>query len=120
MAFVEMWLLSFSDALLISAYSTFGYIPQGIGGLKPLYLNTKNISMANGTVSSCLDGVSTQPCTHFPQKPTCAAAGDANDLHSGWMRHHVVECLDHQGGLQLVDEREQPSDSAALWEHSLR
>lgn len=28
-AFVEMWLLSFSDVLVISAYSTFGYVPQG-------------------------------------------------------------------------------------------
>jgi hypothetical protein len=28
-AFVEMWLLSFSDVLLTSPYSTFGYIPQG-------------------------------------------------------------------------------------------
>ena len=28
-AFVEMWLLSFSDVIVTSAYSTFGYVPHG-------------------------------------------------------------------------------------------
>lgn len=114
---MEMWLLSFSDVLAISSYSTFGYVPQGIGGLKPLYLNTRGDAVSPNE-TSCFDGFSTQPCTHFPQKPNCEGEGDANELHSEWMRHHVRECVDHKGGLQLVDEVEQPNVDAALWEHS--
>ncbi|KAG0562082.1 hypothetical protein KC19_9G116600 [Ceratodon purpureus] len=101
-AFVEMWLLSFSDVLAISAYSTFGYVPQGIGGVKALYLNIKGEVFPNST--SCFDAYSTQPCTHNPQDPKCEGPGDANELHSEWMRHHVRECVDHPGGLQLVNE----------------
>lgn len=40
-AFVEMWLLSFSDVLVISAYSTFGYVPQGTHWLHWKFTNLK-------------------------------------------------------------------------------
>jgi hypothetical protein len=43
-AFVEMWLLSFSDVLLISAYSTFGYVPQGKHRLHCRFTNLKLVA----------------------------------------------------------------------------
>ncbi|CAI5483648.1 unnamed protein product [Closterium sp. Yama58-4] len=38
-AFLEMWLLSFSDQLLVSDMSSFGYIASGLSGLNPYSLN---------------------------------------------------------------------------------
>ncbi|XP_024371333.1 fucosyltransferase 2 [Physcomitrium patens] len=115
-AFVEMWLLSFSDVLLISRYSTFGYIPQGIGGIIPSHLNTQTVPPGQeNNASSCHPGISTQPCTHFPQKPRCDPGSTGNESHREWMRCHVRECVDHEGGLQLVQESEQPNESARLW-----
>lgn len=34
-AWAEMYLLSLSDILVTSSWSTFGYVAQGLGGLKP-------------------------------------------------------------------------------------
>ncbi|GJP66600.1 hypothetical protein CLOP_g23515 [Closterium sp. NIES-67] len=38
-AFLEMWLLSFSDELLVSDMSSFGYIASGLSGINPYSLN---------------------------------------------------------------------------------
>ncbi|URE19078.1 Xyloglucan fucosyltransferase [Musa troglodytarum] len=37
-AFAEIYLLSLSDALITSPFSTFGYVAQGLGGLRPWLL----------------------------------------------------------------------------------
>ncbi|KAJ7953850.1 putative Galactoside 2-alpha-L-fucosyltransferase [Quillaja saponaria] len=37
-AWAEMYLLSLTDVLVTSAWSTFGYVAQGLGGLKPWIL----------------------------------------------------------------------------------
>ncbi|KAL0285676.1 UNVERIFIED_CONTAM: Galactoside 2-alpha-L-fucosyltransferase [Sesamum radiatum] len=34
-AWAEMYLLSLTDTLVISSWSTFGYVAQGLGNLKP-------------------------------------------------------------------------------------
>ncbi|URE19066.1 Xyloglucan fucosyltransferase, partial [Musa troglodytarum] len=38
-AFAEIYLLSLSDALITSPFSTFGYVAQGLGGLRPWLLS---------------------------------------------------------------------------------
>ncbi|KAK6787104.1 hypothetical protein RDI58_015629 [Solanum bulbocastanum] len=48
-ALAEMYQLSLSDKLVTSAWSTFGYVFQGLGGLKPwiLYKPNKNRTTHN-------------------------------------------------------------------------
>ena len=36
---MEMYVLSFSDKLMTSEYSSFGYIPAGLAGLRPYLMN---------------------------------------------------------------------------------
>jgi hypothetical protein len=51
-AFVEMWLLSFSDVLLTSPYSTFGYIPQGNVIIQELTFSTHNVRAHAGAYNT--------------------------------------------------------------------
>lgn len=88
----------------------------GLGGLNAYVLNIRgNIQDTNQ--GSCLINHAAEPCTHFPMKPTCKNS-NASEIHSTWMRHHLRECLDHDGGLQLVVEAPQPNNSTRLWEHN--
>lgn len=88
----------------------------GLGGLNAYVLNIRG-NIEETDQGSCLINHAAEPCTHFPMKPTCKDS-NASELHSDWMRHHVRECLDHDGGLQLVVEAPQPNNSTRLWEHN--
>ncbi|BBN03050.1 xyloglucan fucosyltransferase [Marchantia polymorpha subsp. ruderalis] len=99
-ALVEMWLLSFSDVIATSAYSTFGYIAQGLGGLTPYILNIRGENVTGDGKASCLVGQSSQPCTHYPMKPACESL-NITESHQAWMDGHIRECQDQPGGLQL-------------------
>lgn len=103
LAFVEMWLLSFSDNLVTSKYSTFGYIAQGLGDIHPYILD---LNKGNRT-SSCMVGQSAEPCTHYPKIPKCLGANaNLSADHKQWIRTHLRHCQDHVTGWQLV-----PSDA---------
>ncbi|KAI5062619.1 hypothetical protein GOP47_0023158 [Adiantum capillus-veneris] len=99
LAFVEMWLLSYSDNLATSKKSTFGYIAQGLGAIHPYILDLNKGEHA----SPCVLGQSVEPCTHYPKIPRCLGA-DANLSidHKQWIRTHFSLCQDHVGGWQLV------------------
>lgn len=98
LAFVEMWLLSLSDNLATSAFSTFGYIAQGIGDLHPLILTLKKDDQ------SCVLGQSVEPCNHYPQAPRGCLGANAklSEEHKQWIRTHLRRCQDHPRGWQLV------------------
>lgn len=87
----------------------------GLGGLNALVLNIRG-TIEDTDQGACMINYAAEPCTHFPKKPTCTGS-NASELHSNWMRHHVRECLDHDGGLQLVVDAPQPNNSTRLWEH---
>ncbi|KAI5080317.1 hypothetical protein GOP47_0005796, partial [Adiantum capillus-veneris] len=99
LAFVEMWLLSYSDNLATSKYSTFGYIAQGLGAIHPYILDLNKGEHA----SPCVLGQSVEPCTHYPKIPRCLGA-DANLSinHKQWIQTHFSHCQDHVGGWQIV------------------
>lgn len=100
LAFVEMWLLSYSDNLATSAFSTFGYIAQGLGDLYPFILGLRK----EDHYGSCVLGQSVEPCTHYPQKPGECLGPNAklSEEHKQWIRAHFRHCQDHQTGWQLV------------------
>ncbi|BFI27684.1 xyloglucan fucosyltransferase [Marchantia polymorpha subsp. ruderalis] len=114
-AFVEMWLLSLSDRVATSSFSTFGYIAQGLGALRPLIVDLRgDIAQQTGLLQSsapsssrhCFFGQSVDPCNHyayFPLGSQCLGNESAlSDAHQTWINHHVRFCQDFPQGLQLV------------------
>ncbi|VAI71956.1 unnamed protein product [Triticum turgidum subsp. durum] len=97
-AWAEVYLLSVANMLVTTGQSTFGYVAQGLGGLKPWVLH----HVANGTVGwPCSRDVSMEPCFHVPPLYDCKRREDA-----GLIVPHVRHCGDLPAGLKLVDRRE--------------
>ncbi|XP_009419102.2 galactoside 2-alpha-L-fucosyltransferase [Musa acuminata AAA Group] len=96
-ALAEMYLLSFSDVLVTTAFSTFGYVAQGLGGLRPwMVLRPDNQN------PPCRRALSMEPCFHFASAYDCKAG---RNIDKGTVVPHVKHCedLDFRWGLKLFD-----------------
>ncbi|KAM1741299.1 hypothetical protein ACFX13_011538 [Malus domestica] len=100
-AWAEMYLLSLCDVLVTSAWSTFGYVAQGLGGLKPWILYKPE----NQTTPDppCGQVMSMEPCFHAPPFYDCKAK---KGVDTGALVPHVRHCEDMSWGLKLVDSHE--------------
>ncbi|XP_010943046.1 galactoside 2-alpha-L-fucosyltransferase [Elaeis guineensis] len=100
-AWAEMYLLSLSDVLVTSAWSTFGYVAQGLGGLKPWIM----FKPENETAPDppCRRVMSMEPCFHAPPFYDCKAK---RGVDTGALVPHVKHCEDMSWGLKLVDQDE--------------
>ncbi|THU70304.1 hypothetical protein C4D60_Mb08t23590 [Musa balbisiana] len=94
-AWAEINLLSFSDVLVTTACSTFGYVAQGLGGLKPWI-----IPRPADRNQACRRGTSMEPCFHSPPSYDCKAH---KDVDKGAVVRHVRHCEDLDEGLKLFD-----------------
>ncbi|CAN0862792.1 Galactoside 2-alpha-L-fucosyltransferase [Linum grandiflorum] len=94
-AWVDMYLLSMCDVLVTSGWSTFGYVSQGLGGLKPWILQIPDTRYGEGNLwgQACRRAVSMEPCFHFPPAKIRKDSAD----------QFVVECEDVNSGLKLVN-----------------
>ncbi|XP_073103932.1 probable fucosyltransferase 8 [Elaeis guineensis] len=92
-AWAEIYLLSLCDTLVTSTWSTFGYVAQGLAGLKPL------ITMIPSN-PDCRLAMSMEPCYHFPPFYGCKAANTSVD--AGAVLPYVRHCEDMKNGLKLV------------------
>ncbi|CAB4264674.1 unnamed protein product [Prunus armeniaca] len=100
-AWAEMYLLSLCDVLVTSAWSTFGYVAQGLGGLKPWILyKPENQTMPN---PPCRQVMSMEPCFHAPPFYDCKAK---RGVDTGALVPHVRHCEDMSWGLKLVSSHE--------------
>ncbi|PWZ44415.1 Galactoside 2-alpha-L-fucosyltransferase [Zea mays] len=99
-ALAEMVLLSFSDALVTSAVSTFGYVGQGLAGLRPWVLTSPVDRKGPGMPLPCRRAATVEPCFHAPLDYDCRAKakGDA-----GRRVRHIRHCEDFPRGVQLVE-----------------
>nr|CAB3467444.1 unnamed protein product [Digitaria exilis] len=61
-AWAEMYLLSLSDALVTTSQSTFGYVAQGLGGLRPWVMYRPAYDVATVPDPLCGRAVSMEPC----------------------------------------------------------
>lgn len=97
-ALAEMYLLSLTDVLVTSSWSTFGYVAQSLGGLRPWILNKPE----NRTVPNppCRRAMSIEPCFHAPPFYDCKAKEGTD---TGQLVPHVRHCEDMSWGLKLVD-----------------
>lgn len=91
-ALAEVYLLSLSDSIITSRFSTFGYVAQGLGGLRPWLLvkpNNKDL---------CLQSLTMEPCFHFPASYDCKAKKKAD---TGWLVPYIRHCEDFPNGIKL-------------------
>ncbi|OEL19838.1 Galactoside 2-alpha-L-fucosyltransferase [Dichanthelium oligosanthes] len=99
-AWAEIYLLSLTDMLVTSGKSTFGYVAQGLAGIRPWVL----LNQANGTAGHkrpCSRDISLEPCFHVAPLYNCKRRQD-----SGEILPHVRHCEDVPTGLKLVDRKE--------------
>ncbi|KAI3910185.1 hypothetical protein MKW92_026721 [Papaver armeniacum] len=100
-AFAEMYLLSLTDKLITSSWSTFGYVAQSLGGMTPWILTKPE----NKTVPDppCFRDMSMDPCFHAPPFYDCKAKTGTD---TGAIVPHVRHCADMSWGLKLVETNE--------------
>lgn len=95
-AWAEICLLSFSDKLITSPASTFGYVAHGLAGIKPWIL----ANVENGTVPSpaCSRTPSIDPCFHAPPYYDCInyRGGDTSEVLP-----FIKHCEDVRWGLKI-------------------
>lgn len=97
-AWAEMYLLSLTDMLVTSSWSTFGYVAQGLGGLRPWILDKPENQTAPDP--PCRRAMSMEPCFHAPPFYDCKAKVG---IDTGKVVPHVRHCEDMSWGLKLVD-----------------
>ncbi|KAK2996237.1 hypothetical protein RJ639_025042 [Escallonia herrerae] len=97
-AWAEMYLLSLTDKLVTSSWSTFGYVAQGLGGLKPWILYKPENQTAPDP--PCRRAMSMEPCFHAPPFYDCKRK---TGVDTGALVPHVRHCEDMSWGLKLVD-----------------
>ncbi|KAJ4961853.1 hypothetical protein NE237_021763 [Protea cynaroides] len=100
-AWAEMYLLSLTDVLVTSSWSTFGYVAQGLGGLKPWILYKPENRTA--PYPPCRRAMSMEPCFHAPPFYDCKAK---KGIDTGALVPHVKHCEDMSWGLKLVNHDE--------------
>ncbi|XP_037451220.1 galactoside 2-alpha-L-fucosyltransferase-like [Triticum dicoccoides] len=105
-ALAEIYLLSMSDVLITSGYSTFGYVAQGLAGLTPwiMYKPEDDLYKPKNHVvpkPPCGRAMSIEPCFHQAPYFDCKAKSFA-DL--GKVVPYVRHCEDVSWGLKIVNE----------------
>ncbi|XP_002522474.2 galactoside 2-alpha-L-fucosyltransferase [Ricinus communis] len=101
-AWAEMYLLSLTDRLVTSSWSTFGYVAQGLGGLKPWILYKPENETAPDP--PCRRAMSMDPCFHAPPFYDCKAKRGTD---TGALVPHVKHCEDMSWGLKVVDSHDE-------------
>ncbi|XP_062220391.1 galactoside 2-alpha-L-fucosyltransferase-like isoform X2 [Phragmites australis] len=98
-ALAEIYLLSMTDVLITSGFSTFGYAAQGLAGLKPwIMFRSENHVVPD---PPCGRAMSIEPCFHQAPYYDCKARRDA-DL--GKVVPFVRHCEDVSWGLKIVNQ----------------
>ncbi|XP_068479669.1 putative fucosyltransferase 10 isoform X1 [Phaseolus vulgaris] len=97
-AWIDMYLLSLSDKLVTTSLSTFGYVAQGLGNLKP-WLLYRLINNETG-FPSCEKDFSSEPCYHVPPKHYCNG-NPMKDFVSSFP--YLRECKDFRFGVKMVN-----------------
>lgn len=101
-AWTEMYLLSLTDVLVTSSWSTFGYVAQSLGGLTPWILYKPENRTAPDP--ACKRAMSMEPCFHAPPFYDCKAK---TGVDTGALVPHVKHCEDMSWGLKLVDRSDE-------------
>ncbi|RCV20738.1 hypothetical protein SETIT_4G081300v2 [Setaria italica] len=98
-ALAEIFMLSYSDRLVTTAFSTFGYVAYSLAGLRPWLLMPPDWATMRAEVA-CSRSASVEPCLHSQPSLLCQAEQDLDPVvHVPFLRH----CEDMDSGLKLFD-----------------
>uniref|UniRef100_A0ACD5Z570 Uncharacterized protein n=1 Tax=Avena sativa TaxID=4498 RepID=A0ACD5Z570_AVESA len=106
-ALSEMYLLSTCDVLVTTGISTFGYVAQGLGGIRPWIMPA--IPMWEPDRDEvpdppCVRAMSVEPCFHSPSYYDCAAR---KDVDVGKVLPYIRVCEDVSWGIKITNETTQ-------------
>lgn len=101
-AWAEIYLLSLCDVLVTSPQSTFGYVAQSLGGLKPWIM--VGLGRKEFQDSPCKQGFSMEPCFHIPPQYDCEGKNKINNFTN--LYAHLNTCEDVWWGVKLVEMHE--------------
>ncbi|KAI4314132.1 hypothetical protein L6164_027068 [Bauhinia variegata] len=102
-ALAEIYLLSLTDVLVTSARSTFGYVAQGLGGLRPWILYRPDGENLTVPGPPCVQLMSTEPCLHAPTYYDCKAK---TGVDVGNVVPYVRHCEDTRWGIKVVESHD--------------
>jgi len=97
-ALVEIYLLSFSEELVTSGLSTFGYVSSGLAGVRPAILLTAFNHKVPET--PCRRAVSMEPCNLTPPRGLKCRDKPADEED---LARHVRVCEDFKDGVKFFD-----------------
>ncbi|XBI36379.1 hypothetical protein VPH35_121905 [Triticum aestivum] len=95
-ALAEIYLLSFSDVLLTTGISTFGYMSSSLAGLRPAMLMIAKDHKVPET--PCVRAVSMEPCFHMTPDVRCQGKA----VNKEELSRHVKECEDVPKGMKWI------------------
>ncbi|KAF8772683.1 hypothetical protein HU200_005650 [Digitaria exilis] len=99
-ALAEIFLLSYSDRLVTTGFSTFGYVAHSLAGLRPWLLTLPDRDTMRPAEVACVRPASVEPCLHSAPPLVCRASQDTDPVaHVPFLRH----CEDVDIGLKLFD-----------------
>lgn len=103
-AWADMYLLSLSDTLVTSPWSTFGYVPQGLAGTIPWILtkvdSNETAEATFQVYGHCNHAASMEPCFHAPPAIDCDESG--NKIQPSDILHFIKPCEDVVGGVKIM------------------
>ncbi|KAF8772690.1 hypothetical protein HU200_005657 [Digitaria exilis] len=102
-ALAEIYLLSLTDKIVTSGWSTFGYVGQGIGGHTPWILFRPMNYSEPAPDPPCTKAMSMEPCSHGAPGFECTRKDISTNLDTGVLLPHVRPCEDMSWGLKLTD-----------------
>jgi xyloglucan fucosyltransferase len=97
-ALAEIYLLSFSEELITSGLSTFGYVSSGLAGVRPAILLTAFDHKVPET--PCRRAVSMEPCNLTPPRGVDCRDKPADEED---LARHVRVCEDFKDGVKFFD-----------------
>ena len=97
-ALAEIYLLSFSEELITSGLSTFGYVSSGLAGVRPAILLTAFDHKVPET--PCRRAVSMEPCNLTPPRGVECREKPADEED---LARHVRVCEDFKDGVKFFD-----------------
>ncbi|KAL3702457.1 hypothetical protein R1sor_020479 [Riccia sorocarpa] len=110
-AWAEIYLLSLSDSLIISGWSTFGYAANGLAGIRPWILPNVNDDRVHDP--PCVYAKSVEPCNFaFPFRLFKCPSKDVSDDRNFTF---VQPCVDYTDGMKLVNESSSLEERTQFW-----